>query len=179
MIIKILLGLGVLVIGFGVAAALQPDNFRYSRSATIAAPASVLFAQVNNLRAFQEWNPWAKMDPNAKITYSGPASGVGASYAWTGNGQIGEGTMTITEVVPDKLVRCHMDFRKPMKATHTAEFAFAPEGDSTVVTWSMSGTHPFLAKAMGLLINCDKMVGKEFEKGLATLKTITEKPTIN
>ena len=174
MIKKVLLGLVAVIVIFLAVAAMQPADFRISRSATIAAPPSALFEQINDLRKFQDWNPWAKFDPNAKTTYTGPPSGVGSAYSWAGNGEVGEGTMTITESRPGELVRAKMEFNKPMQATNIAEFTFKPEGDKTLMTWSMSGTNGLVAKAFGLLIDCDKMVGSEFEKGLAKLKSITE-----
>jgi Polyketide cyclase / dehydrase and lipid transport len=174
MIKKVLLGLVAVIAIFLAVAAMQPADFRISRSATIAAPPSALFEQINDLLKFQDWNPWAKLDPNAKMTYTGPPSGVGSAYSWAGNGEVGEGTMTITESRPGELVRAKMEFNKPMQATNIAEFTFKPEGDKTLMTWSMSGTNGLVAKAFGLLIDCDKMVGSEFEKGLAKLKSITE-----
>ncbi len=176
MLTKILIALAVLVIGLCIVAALQPARFNYTRSITIAAPPSALFAQINDLHNFQNWNPWAKIDPNAKMIYSGPDAGVGASYQWVGNKDVGEGVMTITESRPSEIVRCRMDFKKPMEATNMAEFTFKPEGNQTVVTWGMSGTNKFCGKAFGLIVNCEKMVGTQFEKGLATLKSLTEGP---
>ena len=174
MIPKILLGLAVLIVILLVVIATRPTDFRYSRSATIAAPPAALFEQVNDLRKFQEWNPWAKVDPNAKMEYTGPATGVGSAYTWVGNADVGEGAMTIIETKPGELVKARMDFKKPMAATHIAEFTFKPEGANTVVTWSMSGKNNFMGKAFGLFLDCDKMVGDQFQKGLATLKTQSE-----
>lgn len=175
MIKKILIGLVAVIAILLVVIATRPTDFRYSRSLTIAAPPAELFAQINDLRKFQEWNPWAKVDPDTKIEYSGPATGVGSAYTWAGNENVGEGKMTITESKPNELVQARMDFIKPMAATHTAEFTFKPEGNQTVVTWSMSGENNFMGKAFGLFVDCDKMVGDEFSKGLANLKTLTEK----
>jgi len=169
MITKILLALGLVILVLLVVISLRPNDFRYSRSATIAAPATVLFEQINDLQKFQIWNPWAKVDPDAKITYAGPPTGVGASYSWAGNNEVGEGTMTAIESHPPELVRFRMEFRKPMAAVSTAEFTFKPEGDKTIVTWSMFGPNNFMGKAVGLFIDCDKMVGDQFEKGLANL----------
>ena len=174
MIKKVLLGLVAVIAIFLAVAAMQPADFRISRSATIAAPSSALFEQINDLHKFQDWNPWAKIDPNAKMTYAGPPFGVGSAYSWSGNDEVGEGTMTITESRPGELVRARMDFNKPMQATNIAEFTFKPEGGKTLMTWSMSGSNGLVAKAFGLLVNCYKLVGSEFEKGLAKLKSITE-----
>lgn len=176
MFLNILIALGLLVALFVVVAALQPANFRISRSASIAAPPAVLFEQTHDLRNFHTWNPWAKIDPAVVTTFEGPPSGVGSSMSWHGNHEVGEGTMTITECRPGELVRCKMAFKKPFQANHIAEFTFKPEGSHTVMTWSMSGTNGFLFKAVGLLMNSDTMVGSQFEKGLANLKALSENP---
>ena len=172
MLKKILLALVVLLVVFAFVVARRPADFRISRRATIAAPPAALFAQVDDLHKFQDWNPWAKIDPHAQMTYSGPPSGVGAGYRWAGNSEVGEGTMTITESRPGELVRCRMEFRKPFAATNTAEFTFQAEGEKTVMTWSIAGTNNFMAKAAGLFIDCDKMVGGQFENGLKNLQGV-------
>lgn len=174
MFINILIVLGVFLVFFVVVVALQPADFRISRSTSIVAPPADLFGQINDLRKFHTWNPWAKIDPAAVTTFDGPPAGVGSSMSWAGNHEVGEGMMTITETRPDELVRCKMAFKKPMQANHIAEFSLKPEGRYTVMTWSMSGTNGFLFKAMNLLMNCDKMVGSQFEKGLANLKALSE-----
>ncbi len=175
MIIKILIGFFLLVAILLIVIATRPADFRYSRSLAIAAPPDALFGQINDLHKFQDWNPWAQVDPAAKIEYTGPASGVGAAYSWDGNNDVGAGVMTIVESKPSELVRVRMDFKKPMAAIHDAEFTFRPDGDKTLVTWSMSGKNNFMSKAFGLVVDCDKMVGDQFAQGLATLKTLTEK----
>lgn len=174
---KIALILAVIVGAFAVIAALQPADFRITRSATIAAPPEVVFPHVNDMHQWQEWSPWAKIDPAAKVSFDGPPSGKGAGYAWDGNMEVGAGRMTITESQPSELIRFQLDFEKPMKGTNIAEFTFKPEGGQTVVTWTMSGKNGFMGKAVGLIMNCDKMVGGQFEKGLATLKVLAEAET--
>jgi uncharacterized protein YndB with AHSA1/START domain len=171
---KILLIIGILVAIFVIVAALQPKEFSVVRSTTIAAPPSIVFEQVDNLRNWDAWSPWAKLDPNMKVTFDGPASGVGAGYSWVGNNKVGEGRMTILESRPGELVRIKLEFIKPFKATNTTEFTFKPEGSGTHVTWNMYGDKNFLSKAMGLFMNMDKMVGGDFEKGLASMKSIAE-----
>ncbi len=166
----ILISLAVLVVGFLVVAALQPAAYRVERSASIPAPASVVFDQVNDLRRFQTWSPWAKLDPAATMTFEGPASGVGAATTWVGNSEVGEGTMTITESRPSEFVSFRLDFKKPFTGTSLAHFAFQPLGDQTAVTWSITGEKNFICKAMGLFVSMDKMCGTQFEKGLADLK---------
>ncbi len=174
MIKKILGVIAIIVAVFVIIVALQPAEFRVARTATIAAPAAVVFAQVNELKKWEAWSPWARIDPAMKQTYEGPASGTGAISRWAGNSQVGEGSMTITESRPNELIRFNLEFIKPMAGTSTAEFSFKPEGNRTSVSWSMSGKNNFIAKAMCLFMNMDKMVGGEFEKGLAQMKSIAE-----
>ncbi len=174
MLKKILIVIGVIVVAFVIIVALQPAEFHVARTATVAAPAEVVFAQVNELKKWEAWSPWVKIDPAMKQTYEGPASGIGAISRWAGNNQVGEGSMTITESRPNELLRFTLEFIKPMAGTSTAEFSFRPEGNQTSITWSMSGRNNFIAKAMCLFMNMDKMVGGEFEKGLAQIKSITE-----
>jgi hypothetical protein len=154
--------------------AMQPAEFRIARSIHVAAPPAGLFAQVNDLHAFQVWNPYAKKDPAMKQTYEGPPAGVGAAYAWAGNQDVGTGRMTIVESRPNDLVRMKLEFLAPFRATNVAEFTFEPEGEGTVVTWSMSGTNDLMGKAIGLVMDMDEMVGGDFEKGLADLKALAE-----
>jgi uncharacterized protein YndB with AHSA1/START domain len=172
----ILIGLAAIIVIFLIVAALQPADFRITRSATIAAPPSAVFEQINDFHKWNDWSPWAKMDPNAKNSFEGPPAGVGAGFAWAGNNQVGEGRMTITDSRPNELVRMKLEFFKPFTATNVAEFTLKPEGSQTAITWSMSGTNGFMGKAMSLIMNCDKMVGGQFEQGFANLKAIVEKP---
>src|SRR2546426_3276222 len=171
---KILIVIAVIVVVFVIIVALQPADYHVARTATIAAPAEVVFAQVNELKKWEAWSPWVKIDPAMKQTYEGPASGNGAISRWAGNNQVGEGSMTITESRPNELIRFNLQFIKPMAGTSTAEFSFKPEGKQTTVTWSMSGRNNFIAKAMCLFVSMDKMGGGQFEQGLAQIKTITE-----
>ena len=143
MIKKILLGLVAVIVIFLIIVATRPADFRVERSATIAAPASALFEQVNNHHNFNAWNPFLKLDPNVKNTYSGPDAGVGAVCAWDGNKDIGAGSATITESKPGELVRMRMDWIRPMAGVATVDFTFKPDGDKTVVTWSMAGKNAF------------------------------------
>ncbi|MEO8163975.1 MAG: SRPBCC family protein [Betaproteobacteria bacterium] len=159
---------------FGVVVAMQPDEFRVVRSLTMAAPPQVIFAQVDDLRKWDAWNPWQKKDPAMKVALTGPSSGPGVSYSWVGNKDVGEGRLTITESRPNDLVRLKLEFAKPFRATNTATFTFTPVGNQTAVTWAMEGHNNFLAKAFHLVMNMDKMVGGEFEKGLADMKAVVE-----
>lgn len=171
MIKIILLGLAAVIVLVLIAAAMQPATFRVERSATIAATPQALFEQVNDHRKFQAWNPWAKMDPAATNTYSGPPSGVGSACSWVGE-KVGEGTATIIESKPGELVRQRMDWKKPMEGTSTVDFTFKPEGDKTLITWAMYGENNFMGKLFSLFMSCEKMCGPEFEKGLADLEKI-------
>ncbi len=148
----------------------RPSEGRVERSVRVAAPASAIFPFVNNPKNFELWNPWAKIDPNAKGSFEGPPEGVGSIMRWDGNNQVGSGSMTCIESKPYDVVKFRMDFLKPMKNTQTAEFTFRQEGSETVVTWAMYGPCGFMGKAVGLLMNCDKMVGEQFEKGLNNLR---------
>ena len=170
----ILIALAVIVIVLVVVVAMQPSKFRVVRSATIFAPAPAVFAQVNDFHKWEAWNSWGKIDPAMKQTYEGAPSGTGAIYTWAGNKEVGEGRMTITESRPNELIRIKMEFFKPFAATNTAEFTFKPEGNQTVVTWSMAGDNNFMAKAIHLVMNMDKMIGGQFEKGLAEMKSVAQ-----
>src|SRR5215471_8043786 len=172
MIKKILIGLAALVVVFVIVVATRPADFRVERSATLAASPAALFEHVNNHHKFNEWNPFMKLDPNVKNTYSGPESGVGAVCAWDGNRNVGAGSATITESKPGELVRMRMDWKRPMEGTATVDFTFKPQGDKTAVTWAMYGKNNFMGKVMSLFIDCDKMCGPQFEKGLADLGAV-------
>jgi Polyketide cyclase / dehydrase and lipid transport len=157
-----------------VLAAMQPADFRITRTGSISAPTSAIFPHVNNLQNWDAWSPWAKLDPNAKNSFEGPVEGVGAKMSWAGNNKVGVGSMSITESRPSDFIQFKLEFLKPMQATNTSEFAFKPEGDQTAVTWTMAGTNNFMGKLMGLIMNCDKMVGGQFEQGLTALKVLVE-----
>ena len=174
MLKKVLLALAVLVVALVVVVALQPGDFRIERSATIAAPAPVVFAQVHDFHRWAAWSPWARIDPAMKQGFEGAPAGTGAVYTWAGNHEVGEGRMTMTETRPAELVRIRLEFTKPFAATNMAEFTFRPEGAGTAVTWRMTGERNFIAKAVCLVMNMDKMVGGMFEKGLAQMKTVAE-----
>jgi len=174
MLITILIILAVIVIVFVAVVAMQPSEFRVARSSMMSAPAPAVFAQVNDFHKWEAWNPWGKIDPAMKQTYEGAPAGAGAIYSWVGNNQVGEGRMTMTESRPSDLIRIKMEFYKPFAATSTAEFTFRPAGNQTAVTWSMTGNNNFMAKAIHLFMNMDKMIGGQFEKGLASMKSIVE-----
>jgi hypothetical protein len=174
MLKKILVGLVALVFAFVVVVALQPADYRVVRNATISGPTSGPFAHVNDFHKWEAWSPWAKIDPTMKQTYEGPSSGAGAIYTWSGNSEVGEGRMTLLESRPGELVKIKLDFIKPFASTADTEFSFKPEGGQTVVTWSMSGEKNFMSKAFCMFVSMDKMVGGDFEQGLAQLKSVVE-----
>ncbi len=177
MLKKILIALAVIIVVLVIVVALQPSEFHIERTATISAPAPVVFAQVNDFHNWDTWSPWAKLDPAMKKTYEGAPAGTGAISTWAGNNQVGEGRATITESRPSDLIRINLEYVKPFAATNTAEFTFKPEGDHTTVTWSLHGRNNFIAKAFGLIMDMDEMVGNQFEKGLASLRSVvTEVP---
>jgi Polyketide cyclase / dehydrase and lipid transport len=172
--LPILLALAFIVILLFIAIAGQPDDFIVSRRIKIVAPATNVFPQVNELRNWTAWDPWSKLDPNLKMTYDGPPAGTGASYAWSGNGNVGAGRNTITQSVPNELVRFRLEFQKPMVATNTAEFTFDSDDGQTTVTWTMSGKNSLGGKIFGLFMNCEKMCASQFDKGLAQMKSVAE-----
>ena len=171
---KILIGLAALILIFVAIVAMQPSEFRVERTAGIAAPQADLFAQVNDLRKWETWSPWAKLDPAAKVGFEGPDSGQGAVMTWAGNDKVGEGKLTIVESRPNELVKVRADFVKPFEGSATSEFAFKPDGDQTAVTWTMSGEHGFIGKALCLVMDGTKMMGDDIEKGLAQMKSVAE-----
>ena len=155
--------------------ALGSKAFRIERSATIKASADAVFAQVNDFQNWRAWSPWEKLDPALKRSYDGPPAGTGSQYAWIGNKNVGQGRMTILDSRPGEIVRIKLEFFKPFAATNTAEFRFKPTEGGTAVTWSMSGHNNFMSRVMCLFINMDRMVGGQFEQGLANMKNVVER----
>ena len=174
MVIKILIALVAIVVVLVVVIASRPSEFRVERTGTMAAPAPAVFAEVNDFRRWEAWSPYAKRDPGMKTSFEGPPAGVGAIYTWSGNHEVGEGRSTIIESRPNELVRIKLEFVRPFSGTSTADFTFRPEGDRTAVTWSLAGRNNFIAKAMGLVMNMDRMIGGDFETGLAQMKSVVE-----
>jgi hypothetical protein len=178
MLKKVLLVLAVLVAGLLVVVARRPDAYHVERSLEIDAPAAVIFPSVGDLRAFGEWSPWEKRDPAMKKTFSAATSGVGASYAWEGNKEVGKGKMTIVESRSPEHVADRLEFLEPFASVADTAIDLKPSGDKTRVTWSMDGKNNFVGKAFSLVMNMDKMIGKDFEDGLASLKRVTEAKTV-
>jgi uncharacterized protein YndB with AHSA1/START domain len=158
-----------------ILAATKPDTFSVRRAATLKAPPERIFPLINDFHQWGSWSPWEHKDPAMKRTYSGAASGKGAVYAWDGNKNVGSGRMEILEASPPSKIVIKLDFFAPFEAHNTAEFTMLPQGDATSLTWVMHGPLVFMAKVMHVFINMDKMIGKDFEAGLANIKTISEK----
>jgi uncharacterized protein YndB with AHSA1/START domain len=171
----IAIALAVVVIALLIYASTRPDSFSVRRSAVIGAPAERIFPLIANLKSMNTWNPFVEPDPAIKIAYSGPDSGKGAAHTWDGNSKVGAGRIEVTDATPPSRVALQLDMHKPMKAHNAVEFTLQPSDSGTAVTWSMSGRQPLMAKVMSLFIDCDRMVGSQFEKGLAKLKTIAER----
>lgn len=164
----------MLIVLFLVFVNSRPSTFHVERSATINAPADSLYPRIANLHAWDAWSPWAKLDPSMKQEYAGTDATVGANYSWTGNDKVGAGRMTLAELQPTSKVAIKLEFLKPFKSTNTSTFSLAPEGAGTHVTWAMDGPMNFMSKFMCLFVSMDKMVGGDFDKGLASLKQQNE-----
>lgn len=171
---KALLILAALVVLLLVAIAARPGHFTISRSAEFAAPPAAAFAQVQDFKAWAAWSPWDKLDPAMQRTYGAPSAGVGATYAWKGNDQVGEGKMTITEARAPEFLALDLEFLAPFPAKNRTEFTFEKAGEGTKVTWTMKGENGFVAKAFGMVMSMDQLVGRDFEQGLAAMKVAAE-----
>ena len=166
--------LGLTVAALSAFVASRPDAFHVERSAIIAAPADVIYAQVGDFHNWNAWSPWDALDPSMKKVYEGENNRPGASYFWEGNDKVGSGRMTIVDANPPSQLSIKLEFIKPWPGTNDTRFAFTPDGDKTKVTWSMSGKANFMMKAMTVFMNMDKMVGGDFERGLKKLGEVAE-----
>jgi len=158
-------------------AATRPDVLRVQRAASIQAPPETIFPLIADFHRWISWSPWENRDPELKRTYSGADSGKGAVYGWEGNRNVGSGRMEITEASPSSKVVIQLDFIKPFEGHNITEFTLQPAGGATNVTWTMQGPSPFITKVMGVFMNMDKMIGRDFEAGLANLKSVAEGAT--
>ena len=165
----------VLLAGVLILAATKPDTFRVERAASIKAPPEKIFPLINDFKHWDAWSPWEKKDPAMKRTFGTTTSGKGATYAWEGNKDVGQGSMQIAESVAPSKVALNLDFVKPFEAHNNVVFTLEPKGDTTNVTWSMQGPTPYFAKIIHVFMDMDSMVGKDFETGLANLKAAAEK----
>jgi uncharacterized protein YndB with AHSA1/START domain len=165
----------VVVMGAVVAyAATRPDHMRIQRQARIQAPAEKIFPLITDFHSWALWSPYEKLDPAMQRSFTGPASGKGAVYEWSSDGKAGAGRMEIADTASPSHVRINLDFTKPMRTSNIAEFTLEPDGDATEVRWSMDGPAPLVARVMGTFVDLDKMIGRDFETGLANLKAATE-----
>ena len=171
-----LINIGLACIGlialFLIFVATRPSDFAITRSAVFSATPDQVFALVNDFHAWENWSPWAKLDPKCKNAFEGATSGVGAKFAWDGNNEVGSGQMEITESRPHELIKLDLVFSRPMHATNVTVFTFQPEGSGTRINWTMSGKYGFVGKLFSVIMDCDKMVGGQFEKGLDNMRNI-------
>ena len=172
-IIAIVLAAGIAAVL--IIAATKPDRFSVQRAAVINAPAEQVFALIEDFHEWRKWSPWEDRDPELKRSYGGAERGKGAVYAWEGNRNVGSGRMEILEANSPSLVKIQLDFLKPFEAHNTAEFTMLPQGNATNLTWTMHGPAPFMSKVMQVFMSFDKMIGKDFEAGLARIKSTSEK----
>ena len=178
MLKKILLVVLAVVVVFVLYVATRPSTFRIERSAPVAAPPAVVYGQLVDFHRWSAWSPWAHLDPHMSVQYGGAPSGQGAVYEWNGNDKVGQGRMTIVEARPPEAVAIKLEFMKPWSQTNRSEFLLRPEAGGTRVTWTMTGENDFVGKAFGVFMNMDKLIGADFEKGLATLRTVAEEASV-
>lgn len=177
MIKKIGIGLAVLLLVLVVAVFTRPAEFEVTRSKTMAAPPAAVYANLVDFHRWTRWSPWEHRDPAMKREYSGAPAGQGAAYSWKGNSDVGEGSMTITDTRPNERIVIQLDFLEPFAASNITEFTLMPSGQGTNVTWSMSGRNNFVGKAASLFMSMDKMVGGDFDAGLAKLDSVSALPS--
>jgi len=175
MLKKISMGLILVIVVVLGLALTQPDSFKVQRSVSIKAPPEKIMGYLDDFHQWPSWSPWEKLDPNLKRTFEGAARGKGAVYAWSGNDQVGQGRMEIVGDEAPTRLDIKLDFIKPFASSNRAEFTLQPQGEVTLVTWTMSGPSQFVTKLMGVFYSMDKMIGKDFDKGLAQLKQLAEK----
>ena len=174
MLKKIAIAVALIVVVLVAVVATRPPSYRVVRTTAVNAPAEVAYAQVADFHRWEGWSPWAKLDATMKTSFSGPASGPGEAYAWTGNDKVGEGRMTVLRAKPGEEIAIKLEFLKPFESTSETTFSFVPQGGATAVTWAMEGQNNFMAKAASLFMDMDKMIGSDFDRGLANLKAVSE-----
>lgn len=177
MLIKIGLGVAAALVAFLIFVALQSPDYIISREVIINAPAERIFPFLNNSKLAERWGPWLEVDPQAKMSYSGPDEGVGSRASWEGGKKLGTGSATIVESVPNQKVSIRLEYVKPMLMTQDSEYLITPVGEQSVVTWRVQGKNNFMGRLMCIFVNMDTIVGGMFEKGLANLKALVEKPS--
>ena len=171
----IIILIAVTIVAILILASFKPDSFRVERSTLIQATPEKVFPHINDLRSWASWSVWERLDSQMKKTYSANTEGKGATYEWEGNKKVGHGRMTITDSVSDNKVVIQLDFIKPFEAHNMTEITLLPQNGGTLVTWAMYGPMPFISKLFGVFVSMDKMIGKDFEGGLANLKAVVEK----
>lgn len=174
MLKKIAIALALLVVVFIGVVASRPSRFHVERSARMAAPPDVVFWLINDFRRWPTWSPWEQLDPDMRREYSGEPMGKGAAYAWSGNDEVGTGSMRIVDSQPPTAVAIDLEFKEPWQATNATLFSIRPDADGSRVTWGMDGENTFMLKAVGLFMDMDAMVGKDFEAGLDKLARVAE-----
>ena len=175
MLTKCLVGIAALLVILAIVAALQPPTYHVERSMTMNASPAAVFAQADDLRLYEHWNPFGRDDTTTVLAYQGPANGTGSAMTWRGTGSAGEGHMTIAETKPNEFVHYRLEFIKPFAGTAESAITIKSQGNQSVVTWSMDGENTFMSKLMGLFMGMDKMIGGFFVQGLTALKSIVEK----
>jgi uncharacterized protein YndB with AHSA1/START domain len=173
--LKIIAIVVVLIAGVLVFAATRPNSFQVQRTATIQAPPEKIFPLINDFSRWNAWSPWEKKDPGMKRRFGTVTAGKGAAYAWDGNKDVGQGSMEITESAAPSRLAIRLSFVKPFEARNNVEFSLVPRGAATQVTWTMHGPVPYISKIIHMFVDIDRMVGGDFETGLASLKAIAEK----
>jgi len=172
--LTVLIVIAVIVAAVLIAAALRPGDFAVQRRVAIRAAPAKIYPMLADFRQWPAWSPWEKLDPAMKRTLSGAPEGTGAVYAWEGSSKVGAGRMEIKEAAAPSTIVIQLDFLRPFEAHNITEFTLLPRGDATDVTWLMRGPAPFMSKLMSVFVSMDKMIGKDFEKGLANLKAAVE-----
>jgi hypothetical protein len=172
---KIFVVIAILFAVVLIYGAFKPGDFRVQRTIAINAPPEEIFPLINDFHSWQSWSPWEKLDPNMKRTLGGPANGQGATYEWDGNNKAGKGRMEITGSAPSSKVDIKLDFIRPMEGNDAVEFTLRPNGKSTDVTWEMSGPLTYPGRVMTIFVSMDKLIGGDFETGLANMKAVAEK----
>lgn len=173
---KIIISLLVIVGLFLVYVALQPSDMHISRELLIKSAPEVIFPYINNSKKANDWMPWAEIDPQAKMNYSGPEEGVGSTSNWDSSGQMGTGQAVVVESVPNQVVKTELTYTKPMVMSQLSTISLLPSGEGTVVRWEVTGKNKFVGRLFCVFMNMDKVVGGQFEQGLSKLKAITEAP---
>jgi hypothetical protein len=172
---KIIIGLSVLILIVLALAAMQPSTYSVTRSIAIKAPAERIQPLISDFHNWPLWSPWEKLDPAMKRTFSGATKDLGAVYAWEGNKDVGRGRMEVVSLTPPTKVGIKLNFYVPMESAAMTDFVLEPKGDTTTVTWTMSGKTGFMAKMMSVFVSMDSMIGPAFESGLAQMKAVAEK----